>query len=162
MGELSPLSGEGVVGTAAHNPPVFRALSDAEQAQLERERLQVCQVAARELGLTQWSMDRSGLVQLQALMDRGLVLADDVLLAQGLGVVLGDALTCEMDDMDWYMVTDDWGTDPVVRYGNTTVQVGARDMVIKRLEDDRAVDLVQLFDGVVAHLQSMIASGDYQ
>lgn len=142
--------------------PVFRALAAHEQEQLDRERLLVCQVAARELGLNDWSMDRSGLVQLQALLDRGLVQPDHLLLARGLGVVLGDALTCEMDDMDWHMVSDDWGTDPVVRYRESSIQVGARDMVLKRLQDGREVDLVQLLDGVVSHLQPMIDSGDYQ
>ncbi|WP_370682437.1 DUF3806 domain-containing protein [Comamonas sp. GB3 AK4-5] len=149
-------------GAEPSAPAVFRPLNAQELEQLDRERLLVCQVAARELGLMDWSMDRSGLAQLQGLLDRGLVQPDNLLLAQGLGVVLGDALTCEMDDMDWHMVTDDWGTDPVVRYRETTIQVGARGMVIKRLEDGRAVDLVHLLDGVVEHLQPMIDSGDYQ
>ncbi|KGG89070.1 DUF3806 domain-containing protein [Comamonas thiooxydans] len=142
--------------------PVFRALAAQELEQLERERLLVCQVAARELGLSDWSMDRSGLAQLQPLLDRGLVSADNLLLARGLGVVLGDALSCEMDDMDWHMVSDDWGTDPVVRYRETSIQVGARDMVLKRLEDGQSVDLLHLLDGVISHLQPMIDSGDYQ
>jgi hypothetical protein len=152
----------GQQGSEASTAPLFRPLDAQEAEQLNRERLLVCQVAARELGLNDWSMDRSGLAQLQALIDRGLVQSDNLLLARGLGVVLGDALTCEMDDMDWHMVTDDWGTDPVVRYANTTIQVGARDMVLKRLEDGREVDLVHLLDGVVEHLQPMIDSGDYQ
>ena len=45
--------------------PIFRALAAQELEQLDRERLLVCQVAARELGLSDWSMDRSGLAQLQ-------------------------------------------------------------------------------------------------
>ena len=161
MGDLShsPDASEAV---ATASVPVFRALAAHEQDQLDRERLLVCQVAARGLGLSDWSMDRSGLVQLQALLDRGLVQPDNLLLARGLGVVLGDALTCELDDMDWHMVSDDWGTDPVVRFRDSSIQVGARDMVLKRLEDGQAVDLVQLLDGVVSHLQPMIDSGDYQ
>jgi hypothetical protein len=142
--------------------PIFRALAAQELEQLDRERLLVCQAAARELGLSDWSMDRSGLGQLQPLLDRGLVSADNLLLARGLGVVLGDALSCEMDDMDWHMVSDEWGTDPVVRYRETSIQVGARDMVLKRLEDGRSVDLLHLLDGVISHLQAMIDSGDYQ
>ncbi|WP_291588945.1 DUF3806 domain-containing protein [Comamonas sp. UBA7528] len=161
MGDLSH-SHDAPEAVAAASVPVFRALAAHEQDQLDRERLLVCQVAARELGLNDWSMDRSGLVQLQALLDRGLVQPDNLLLARGLGVVLGDALTCELDDMDWHMVSDDWGVDPVVRFRESSIQVGARDMVLKRLEDGQTVDLVQLLDGVVSHLQPMIDSGDYQ
>lgn len=143
--------------------PVYRPLDAAELAQLDRARAHVAQVAARELGLTDWSMDRSGLAQLQPLLDRGLVGADDLLLAQGLGVVLGDALSCELDDMDWQMVSDAWGTDPVLRHADSSIQVGARDMVLKRLEDGEAdIALLHLLDGVVAQLQPMIASGEYQ
>lgn len=158
----SPDSPDAPDAVAAASVPVFRALAAHEQEQLDRERLLVCQVAARELGLNDWSMDRSGLAQLQALLERGLVQPDNLLLARGLGVVLGDALTCELDDMDWHMVSDDWGVDPVVRFRESSIQVGARDMVLKRLEDGQAVDLVQLLDGVVSHLQPMIDSGDYQ
>ena len=143
-------------------PATFRPLDAGEQAQLDGERRHVAQVAARALGLTDWIMDRAGLAQLQPLLDRGLV-GGDPLLARGLGVVLGDALTCEVDDMDWEMVSDAWGTDPVVRVAGTSLQVGARDMVLKRLEaGEQPIDLLHLLDGVAAQLQAMLASGDYQ
>jgi hypothetical protein len=145
----------------AGHVPVFRALAAHELEQLDRERLLVCQVAARELGLSDWSMDRSGLAQLQR-CSIGAWCGRQPAAGRGLGVVLGDALSCEMDDMDWHMVSDDWGTDPVVRYRETSIQVGARDMVLKRLEDGREVDLLHLLDGVISHLQPMIDSGDYQ
>jgi len=159
---MSELPGHEDLPAAAGSQPVFRPLDAEEQALLAGERRLVCEVAARELGLSDWSLDRSGLALLQPLLDRGLVLADPPQLAQGLGVVLGDALSCEMDDMDWQMVSDDWGTDPVVRYRDSSIQVGARDMVIKRLEDGRDVDLLHLLDGVLSQLQTMIESGDYQ
>jgi hypothetical protein len=56
-------------------------------------------------------------------------------------VVLGDALSCEMDDMDWHMVSDDWGTDPVAATANPASRWGARHGP-QTAQDGREVDLV--------------------
>ena len=144
----------------------FRAMTAEELADLDRERLLVQQVAARELGvhvtLQGGLANRDSLTQLQPLVSQRLVHADNLLLAQGLGVVLGDALCKALNGMHWCMVTDDFGTDPVVRFRTHAVQVAARDMVIKRLESGDEVDLLHLLDGVCQHLQGLIDSGDYQ
>ncbi len=165
MGWLSKLLGK-AQDTAPAAPMVFRAMTADELADLDRERLLVQQVAERELGvhlpLLGGLANRDSLAQLQPLVSQHLVHADNLLLAQGLGVVLGDALGTVVSGMRWCMVTDDFGTDPVVRFRTHAIQVAARDMVIKRLENGDEVDLIHLLDGVSQHLQRMIDSGDYQ
>jgi len=44
------------------------------------------------------------------------------------------------------MVTDEYGTDPTLRFKNTTIQINALTMISKRAEKDEAVDVSQLLD----------------
>ena len=171
MGWLSKLMGKSDApapdeDTPSTPPLVFRALTEDERANLDRERLLVRQVADRELGLSvdlsPSQVSRDTLLQLQPLVDQRLVHADNLLLAQGLGVVLGDALCNCLEGLHWCMVSDAYGTDPVVRMREQSLQVAARDMVIKRLENGNAVDLAELLDGVIDHLKRLIDSGEFQ
>jgi hypothetical protein len=42
------------------------------------------------------------------------------------------------------MVTDEYGTDPTLRFKNTTVQINALTMISKRVERDERVDVSEL------------------
>jgi hypothetical protein len=41
-------------------------------------------------------------------------------------------------------VTDEYGTDPTLRYESTSLQVNAMTMISKRIEDGEAVDVASL------------------
>jgi hypothetical protein len=62
---------------------------------------------------------------------------------QSLGIAFGDVLASELR-LQWVMVTDEYGTDPTLRFKGTTVQVNALTMISKRIEKDEAVDLREL------------------
>jgi Domain of unknown function (DUF3806) len=62
---------------------------------------------------------------------------------QSLGVAFGDVLACEFP-LRWVMVTDEFGTDPTLRFKQTTVQINALTMISKRVERDEPVDLSYL------------------
>ena len=42
------------------------------------------------------------------------------------------------------MVADEYGTDPTLRFKETTLQINALTMISKRVERDEAVDLSEL------------------
>jgi hypothetical protein len=42
------------------------------------------------------------------------------------------------------MVTDEYGTDPTLRFKETTVQINALTMISKRVERDEAVNIFEL------------------
>jgi uncharacterized protein DUF3806 len=62
---------------------------------------------------------------------------------QCLGVAFGDVLTSELP-LRWMMVTDEFGTDPTLRFKKTTLQINALTMISKRVERDEHVDVSEL------------------
>jgi hypothetical protein len=50
------------------------------------------------------------------------------------------------------MVTDEFGTDPTLRFKKTTIQVNALTMISKRVERDEKVDLLWLLRETREHL----------
>jgi len=46
----------------------------------------------------------------------------------------------------WVMVTDEFGTDPTLRFKQTAVQVNALTMISKRVERDEKVDVFKLLE----------------
>ena len=71
---------------------------------------------------------------------------------QSLGVAFGDALVGMIDGLAWCEVTDEYGTDPTLRYRETSFQVNALTMVSKRIESGKPVDLEQMASRTVATL----------
>jgi len=62
---------------------------------------------------------------------------------QCVGVAFGDVLATELP-LRWVMVTDEYGTDPTLRFKTATLQVNALTMISKRVEKDQKVDLSEL------------------
>ena len=60
---------------------------------------------------------------------------------QSLGVAFGDVFASELP-VSWAMVTDEYGTDPPLRYKDKPVNVNALTMISKRVERDEVVNLV--------------------
>jgi Domain of unknown function (DUF3806) len=52
-------------------------------------------------------------------------------------------LTSELP-LRWMMVTDEYGTDPTLRFKKTRVQINALTMISKRIERDEHVDVSEL------------------
>ncbi len=52
---------------------------------------------------------------------------------QCMGIVFGDALASETG-LEWYMVEDQFGSDPILTFPGTTLIVGALTMISKRVE----------------------------
>jgi len=63
--------------------------------------------------------------------------------SQCLGVAFGDVLASELP-LRWVMVTDEYGTDPTLRFKETALQINALSMISKRVERDEAVNLSEL------------------
>jgi len=62
---------------------------------------------------------------------------------QSLGIVFGDVLASELP-LRWVTITDEYGTDPTLRFRNTSININALTMISKRVERDEPVDLSRL------------------
>jgi hypothetical protein len=120
----------------------FSELSKDEAARLEQQRAVVA-AAAKRSGTASLTGTKSDLPVLQRLIDDKVFEKSQTYELQCLGVAFGDVLTSELP-LRWMMVTDEYGTDPTLRFKKTTVQINALTMISKRLERDEHVDVSEL------------------
>lgn len=97
-----------------------------------------------------------GLVR--ALLAAGVFRPDQTYELQCMGIVLGDAFVQELG-MRWVTVEDEHGRDPALQLPGTSVLLFPLTMVAKRVERGEAVDVFDLFNGVAAQLDDLLADG---
>jgi hypothetical protein len=80
---------------------------------------------------------------LQRLLDDKAFTKSQTYELQSLGVAFGDVLASEFS-LRWVMITDEYGTDPTLRFKNTSINVNPVTMISKRVERDEPVDVFEL------------------
>jgi Domain of unknown function (DUF3806) len=121
--------------------PKFTELSTENNARLERQRALIAAEVKRRYGTTALTRTKRDLPVLQDLIDDGVFSKSQTYELQSLGVAFGDVSELPLR---WVMVTDEFGTDPTLRFKQTTLQVNAPTMISKRVERDEPVDLAYL------------------
>ena len=137
-------------GCSKHEPapaatPKFTPLSGEDSARLEQQRAVVAAAAKQRYGIPALTKTKTDLAVLQRLIDDHAFVKTQTYELQSLGVALGDVLATELP-LHWVMVTDEYGTDPTLRFKETTFQINALTMISKRIERDEAVDVSRLLD----------------
>jgi hypothetical protein len=142
---LTGLFAVGLLGdlyAQSNHEPAFTALSKADSARLEQQRAVVV-AAVKRYGVASLSRTKADSPVLQKVIDDRVFKKSQTYELQCLGVAFGDVLASELP-LRWIMVTDEYGTDPTLRFKQTTVQVNALTMISKRIERDESVDLLWL------------------
>jgi len=88
-------------------------------------------------------MTKRDLPILQRLLDDKVFKESQTYELQSLGVAFGDVLVSELH-LRWVMITDEYGTDPTLRYKGTSTNINALTMISKRVERDEPIDLYRL------------------
>lgn len=110
-------------------------------ARMEEQRSFVAQLVARHFPSERVTRTRSDLALLQRIVDAKLIPASATWELQSLGVVFGDALAATIDGLHWWEVTDEYGSDPTLRYRQTQLRINALTMLSKRVEEGKEVDV---------------------
>ena len=97
---------------------------------------------------------RKDLLLLQRVIDAKAIPKTSTWELQALGVVFGDVLVATIPGLAWWQVTDEYGTDPTVRYRETTVQINALTTLSKRVERGEPVDVEQLAEKISEFIQT--------
>jgi hypothetical protein len=139
----------------------FSKLTLEQEQRLQRQRAFILSAARSRYGTAIFTRTKTDLPVLQHLVDDHAFNSAQTFELQSLGVVFGDVLARELG-LHWELVTDDYGTDPVLRYGTAQVQVAALTMISKRVEDGKPVDLADLVEGVKGTLKELKESGSYK
>ena len=144
---LAFLSWAGLLfGQFAHDDapePKFSELSHWDSERLDQQRALVAAAAKRRYGTAVLSRTKRDLPILQRLIDDKVFKKSQTYELQSLGVVFGDVLANELP-LRWVMITDEYGTDPTLRFKNTSININALTVISKRVERGERVDVSSL------------------
>jgi Domain of unknown function (DUF3806) len=125
--------------------PTFSELSHQDSERLNQQRATIGAVVKQRYGRLTLSKTGQDLPTLQRLIDDGVFKKTQTYELQSLGVVFGDILASELP-LRWVMITDEYGTDPTLRYKNSSININALTMISKRVEKNEQVDLYRLLE----------------
>lgn len=131
------LFGQSVHETAPE--PKFSELSREDSERLDQQRALVAAAAKQKYGTPALTGTKKDLPTLQRLIDDKVYKKSQTYELQCLGVAFGDVLASELSR--WVMITDEYGTDPTLRFKNTSLNINALTMISKRVERGEPVDL---------------------
>ena len=123
--------------------PKFNEISVSDRVRLDQQRAIVAATAKQKYGIGRLTKTVADLPVLQRLIDDNAFNKTQTYELQSLGVAFGDVLASELP-LKWAMVTDEYGTDPTLRYKDKPVNINALTMISKRVERSEVVNLVQL------------------
>jgi hypothetical protein len=129
----------------------FSELSVGDVARLDKQRNLVTGLLKRRYGVSALTKTKADLAPLQRLLDDHALAKTQTFELQSLGVAFGDIVASELA-LRWVIVTDEFGRDPTLRFGQTTIQINALTMISKRVERGEAVDLKVLLANTRAAL----------
>ena len=95
------------------------------------------------------------------LLEKAEFLPEDTWELQCLGVILGDALAMH-PRLEWVAFEDEYGRDAALHVADTTIVMFPITMISKRIERGEQVDALLLYDGILAELDRVLKSGEYQ
>ena len=141
MGLLSFLFG----CTKKDAAPKFTPLSAEDSTRLDQQRAVIAGEAKHRYGTPVLTKTKTDMAVLQRLLDDRSFTKTQTYELQSLGIAFGDVLGSELP-LHWMMVTDEYGTDPTLRFKDTTLRINALTMISKRVERGEAVDVSSLLD----------------
>ncbi len=92
---------------------------------------------------------------IQRALDAGVIEREATWSLQALGIAFGKVFVNNTPDYDWWMVKDEFGRDPAVRFRQTMLLAFPQTMLSRRVEDGEPVDVRELFDGLVQLLDEI-------
>ena len=95
------------------------------------------------------------LALIQRVMDARQVEPEAAYSLQSLGLAFGKTFIQNSEHYDWWMVEDEYGRDPAIRYKETTLLAFPQTMISKRIEDGEAIDVRELFDDLRERLEQI-------
>ena len=98
--------------------------------------------------LTGRSLDGSfdDLTSIQTILNSNLVEHEATYTLQALGMAFGKVFIEQHSGYDWWMVEDEYGRDPAIRLGHTSLLVFPQTFILKRVEDGELINVQELFE----------------
>lgn len=113
--------------------PKFSELTRKDSDRLDRQRTVVAAAAKRLYGTAALTRTDKDLLILQRLVDDKAFKKSQTYELQSMGVAFGDVLSSDFP-LRWVMITDEYGTDPTLRFKNTSLNINALTMISRRVK----------------------------
>jgi hypothetical protein len=131
------------VRESADQQPFFSELSADDIARLDQQRSRVAAELNQKYGIPSLAESDLDLGSLQKLLDDDVFQSSQTYELQCLGVAFGDVLRRQLP-LHWVIITDEYGSDPTLRLGESSITINALTMISKRIEKGERVNLHQL------------------
>lgn len=135
-------------------------LSAIDQQFMAQQRAEV-EVMANSLGKQLTGDTNRDLATLQAILDEGLIPADDTLNLQALGIVMGDLLGQDLN-MDWVIYRDRAGRSRALQYRDTDIFLFPVTMISRRWEVGYRRPVADLYEAVMADTQPLLPGAKWR
>jgi hypothetical protein len=145
---------------ASSSTPEFNELADSDKVRLDQQRALVTATVKQKYGTASLTKTVADLPVLQRLIDDNVFTKTQTYELQSLGVAFGDVLASELP-LRWEMLTDEYGTDPVLRNKDKPVNINALTMISKRVEQGEVVNLARLHQLTRDQLRAPPCAGRY-
>lgn len=104
---------------------------------------------------SQLSGGMADLALLQRVLDFKFLEPEATYSLQALGIAFGKVFVENNAHYDWWMIEDEYGRDPAIRYKETTLLVFPQTMLSKRIEDGDEVDVEAMYSGLCEQLEEI-------
>ena len=75
---------------------------------------------------------------------------------QALGMSFGQVLATQDKNYDWWMINDDDGRDPCLRYQQSELLIFPQTIISKRAESGDALEIAALYNQITEQLQDVV------
>ncbi|HET6827360.1 MAG TPA: DUF3806 domain-containing protein [Ramlibacter sp.] len=104
---------------------------------------------------SQLSGGMADLALLQRVLDFKFLEPEATYSLQALGIAFGKVFVENNAHYDWWMIEDEYGRDPAIRYKETTLLVFPQTMLSKRIEEGEDVDVEAMYSGLCEQLEEI-------
>lgn len=77
---------------------------------------------------------------------------------QSIGIALGQVIAKANTGFDWWVISDEQGRDPCLRYENSDLLVYPQTLISKRVENAESVNIKSLYSDLTEQLTTAIAT----
>jgi hypothetical protein len=140
------------------NRQKIEAPTEADIDRVARALLHAQRVTTEILGV-ELDGTRRDLALIQQLLDTRTIEPESTYTLQALGLAFGDVFIHENEGFDWWMVEDEYGRDPALRYQHSSLLAFPRTMLSKRIEDGEHPNVIDLFEQLTDRMTQLIADG---
>lgn len=133
----------------------IEAPNEADTTELAYKLIHADEILAR-FGGGAFDASEDDLERLQAVLDSKTIEAEARYSLESLGIAFGRIFLENHEGFDWWMVSDEIGRDPAIRYRLSSLLIFPQSMLWKRIEDGEEMDVRELYESLCEYFEEAL------